>query len=268
MAIDKAIDSTRLNDALKATADKIRSKTGGTNDIQFNMDTGFADAVEAIQVGGGGEDSMWRSILDRTITALDTDKITSLGTSALRDSTKLETVNLPNLASVLGGNTFNGCTVLRSVRVPSLTTLGDFMFVGCSALNDFDFTNVINLGRQTFYSTALVEVVAPNATSMGTTLFSACNSLKKVDFGKTIGISASCFNSCTILDTIILRSNELNTLTVSNAFTGTPFAPGGSGGTVYVPAALIEQYQTATNWSTMYAAGTCNFVAIEGSEYE
>jgi hypothetical protein len=48
----------------------------------------------------------------------------------------------------------------------------------------------------------------------------------------------------------------------------TPFASGGTGGTVYVPQALITEYQNATNWSTLYAGGTCNFVAIEGSEYE
>jgi hypothetical protein len=53
-----------------------------------------------------------------------------------------------------------------------------------------------------------------------------------------------------------------------SAFVSTPFASGGTGGTVYVPAALVETYKTATNWSTLYAAGTCNFVALEGSEYE
>jgi hypothetical protein len=51
-------------------------------------------------------------------------------------------------------------------------------------------------------------------------------------------------------------------------FDGTPFASGGTGGTVYVPQALITEYQNNTNWSALYAQGTCNFVAIEGSEYE
>jgi hypothetical protein len=65
-----------------------------------------------------------------------------------------------------------------------------------------------------------------------------------------------------------MRGATVCPLINTNVFNSTPFAAGKAGGTVYVPQALIEQYQTATNWSTLYAAGTCNFVAIEGSEYE
>ena len=65
-----------------------------------------------------------------------------------------------------------------------------------------------------------------------------------------------------------LRSETVCTLSNVNAFNNTPFASGETGGTVYVPQALIEDYKIATNWSTLYEAGTCNFVAIEGSEYE
>ena len=42
----------------------------------------------------------------------------------------------------------------------------------------------------------------------------------------------------------------------------------GATGTVYVPQALIPTYQAATNWKTLYDAGTVTFAAIEGSEYE
>ena len=81
-------------------------------------------------------------------------------------------------------------------------------------------------------------------------------------------MQTACLNGCTALKTIVLRSAGLCSLVNANALTGTPFASGGTGGTVYVPSALIESYKTATNWSTLYAGGTCNFVAIEGSEYE
>jgi hypothetical protein len=53
-----------------------------------------------------------------------------------------------------------------------------------------------------------------------------------------------------------------------SSFNSTPFATNGTGGTVYVPQALIAQYQQATNWSVLHTAGTCSFAAIEGSEYE
>ena len=39
-------------------------------------------------------------------------------------------------------------------------------------------------------------------------------------------------------------------------------------GRIYVPAALIEQYKTETNWSALYGYGNFEFTAIEGSEYQ
>lgn len=54
MALDKLVDSTKLDAALEATADAIREKTGDTDDIAFDLatETGFAEAVEAIPSGG------------------------------------------------------------------------------------------------------------------------------------------------------------------------------------------------------------------------
>lgn len=52
MAIDKAIDSAVLEANLKAVADAIREK-GGTSDT-LAFPSGFADAIAAIESGGGG----------------------------------------------------------------------------------------------------------------------------------------------------------------------------------------------------------------------
>lgn len=56
MAIDKAVDSARLDGALKASADEIRAKTGDSGKVQFDLDggTGFKAAIAAIEAGGGG----------------------------------------------------------------------------------------------------------------------------------------------------------------------------------------------------------------------
>lgn len=45
MALDKVIDSAKLDGALTATADAIRAKTGGTSKIIWNETTGFSDAI-------------------------------------------------------------------------------------------------------------------------------------------------------------------------------------------------------------------------------
>lgn len=54
MALDKVVDSAKLNGALKATADAIRSKTGSTDSVPFDPSTGFKTTVESMEIGGGG----------------------------------------------------------------------------------------------------------------------------------------------------------------------------------------------------------------------
>lgn len=131
--------------------------------------------------------------------------------------------------------------------------------------------NVVNKIRESaFYGClSLVSVNLPNITTVGSSAFYQCIALTKVDMASLTKIDAGqVFRYCRALTTLILRSQTLCSLASTTSLNGTPFASGGKGGTVYCPASLITQYQQATNWSTLYAAGTCNFVAIEGSEYE
>ena len=51
MAIDKAVDSAKLNGAMTATANAIRTAGGTTGDIAWDQNTGFASAVS--ELGGG-----------------------------------------------------------------------------------------------------------------------------------------------------------------------------------------------------------------------
>lgn len=53
MALDKLVDSAKLDGALKATADAIRAKTGESDPILWDEDTGFADAIDAMLLQTG-----------------------------------------------------------------------------------------------------------------------------------------------------------------------------------------------------------------------
>ena len=53
MAFDKVIDSTQLDSAMTYTANRIRNKTGDTNQIIWDSAKGFGDAVDEISSGGG-----------------------------------------------------------------------------------------------------------------------------------------------------------------------------------------------------------------------
>lgn len=55
MAVDKAIDSAKLNATLAYEANRIRAKTGDSDDLAFDFanEKGFGDAIDAIPTGGG-----------------------------------------------------------------------------------------------------------------------------------------------------------------------------------------------------------------------
>ena len=62
MAFDKVIDSTQLDTAMTYTANRIRNKTGGTDQIAWDSAKGFGDAVDAISSGGGNPFEVFESL--------------------------------------------------------------------------------------------------------------------------------------------------------------------------------------------------------------
>lgn len=62
MAFDKVIDSVQLDSAMTYTANRIRNKTGGTDQIMWDSAKGFGDAVDAISSGGGNPFEAFESL--------------------------------------------------------------------------------------------------------------------------------------------------------------------------------------------------------------
>lgn len=97
-------------------------------------------------------------------------------------------------------------------------------------VTEYQENRISKIGQRAFYNcTALTVVDVPNVT--------------------TIGISA--LGECTALEALILRSDTIVTMENTNALEKTGIATGT--GFVYVPSALVDGYQAATNWS-VYAA--------------
>ena len=209
----------------------------------------MADFVNTIDVLG--DEATAASIISGTITELKDDVIVTIKTDQFYQQNNLTVVDFPNV-SKLGNNAFYDCSKLESANLPNADSLEKYIasgsvFAKCMKLSSVNIRNFTNLGQNFFYG---------------------CKQLAFIDLPKVVNIGNQCFAFCNILSVIILRSETVCTLASANALVLTPFAAGKAGGTVYVPSALITEYQNATNWSTLYAAGTCNFVAIEGSEYE
>lgn len=89
MAFDKVVDSAALDAAMTYTANRIRNKTGGTDQITWDSAKGFGDAVDAISSGGGNPFEMFKFLAsfklstNSTITEFvaDIPNVTSLSRS-------------------------------------------------------------------------------------------------------------------------------------------------------------------------------------------
>lgn len=238
-----ATEISRLQNAKSALATSIGNK-GVTVPSSTKLD-GYAALVDSIQTGGGGGDMSY-------------DELAS-GTKPAGNIILSTTTSIVNYAFY--GKSFD------SIRSDSATSIGQDAFTNCHIAGDVIFPNV-TLATYPFRDCSVGgKVVFSRLTDVGAYFFRNGN-CKVVELGAATSIGQYVFQSNANLTTIIIRTNSVCALSNTNSFAGTPFASGGSGGTIYVPASLITSYQSAANWATVYGWGATTFAAIEGSIYE
>lgn len=191
------------------------------------------------------------------ITSFQSDTVTSLENTDsyaqyFLKATSLASVSMPNVNSQIGVGSFQVCSALETVNIPNGLLGRVNIFNGCSSLREAVFSKTPNVANSVFLN---------------------CTSLAKADLGSsditTAGtIAAKAFSGCRSLNVLILRKGVAYGLDNINAFENTPFASGGTGGTLYVPNSLISSYQAITNWATILGYSNNSIQAIEGSIYE
>lgn len=188
------------------------------------------------------------------ITSISSESLTKGYNNLFYNCSSLEYVNLPNInapSSNAASSWFEGCVKLESIKLPSLTSIWNYFFNGCVKLK---------------------TVVLPKLNNSRSNNFNNCTALKSIDIGNKdqngMSLTANYWKGLAALDTVILRYKTICGLSDISVFANTPFASGGSGGTLYVPSELLETYQAASNWSTILGYENNNIVAIEGSVYE
>jgi len=273
MAVDKLVDSTQLNADLTSVANAIRAK-GGTS-AQMAFPNGFVSAVGAIPTGGG------YTLNDFAESNFGTGKITFNGTHLKPfmffkseisefESDTVTSLYDTNSESNSGQGVFQNCTRITRLSMPNLDNSGSggYQFAGCTSLIDLHVPNA-SIGQHFVDGcTSLITFVNTKSTTTNNSDFANCTSLQSVDL-HIIRVRQNCFLRDTALTILILRhSDAIASLYNIAAFNGTPFASGGSGGTLYVPQALVANYQAATNWSTILGYPNNQILPIEGSIYE
>ena len=241
---DKVIVS---REKLVAIADAVREKTGGTDELTLD------------EVAGAIEGGLFDELVTRTVNGVyKNSRITKIGGYAFYGCTELTGVDTPNVSTLaqgafnssgiieadfplvekMTGSPFNSCMQLKTVKMAKLGEMTGSMFQDCRAL---------------------VNVDLPVAVAVNNSSFNRCYALEKLVFPSVIVITSGAFQNCKSLKALVLLKNRVCELRADpfagcNHFLGTvdaTYNPEGlKDGYVYVPAALIDQYKVAANWST------------------
>ena len=209
------------------------------------------------------------------LTNVSLPSVTDMGSSVFQDCNNLTSVSLPSLKT-LDNYAFENCSNLTSVSLPSATRIGQFAISKCHSLESISLPNVTTVAGASFcynkklaiidmpnlktiedayryYDStgafhnceSLVNVSLPSVTSIGSYAFRRCDKLTSVSLPSATSIAGYAFNSCSSLTTMYIGTKSDKVCTLSSA-TAIP----ANVTNIYVPAALIDSYKTATNWSS------------------
>ena len=163
--------------AFAATAEAASSLTSTIDGIKYEFDGGNKTATI---IGFDERTLSARSIyVDKLLWSADEYAVTSVGASALNRCQILESVSLPNVASV-GQNAFS-YSQLTSVLLPNATTIEQEAFYKCLNLKEVSLPNATTIGAGVFGGcSSLTMVLLPNVTSFGRLAFSGCSALESL----------------------------------------------------------------------------------------
>lgn len=187
----------------------------------------------------------------------------------------------PNTVNVECGNQQFRGTRITQITDASFVGFNGASFVPYSAFQEMKLLTTVDTavlwnfkgyGSCFMNDSALARISIQNAygdTASG--VCQGCNALEYADLGSINKMQGNAFRQNYKLQTLILRNTAVVNLNVApaTAFYQTPFLGYNSlTADLYVPQALISDYQNATNWSTLLSNGYTTIHAIEGSEYE
>ena len=263
MAVDKLVDSTQLDADLTSVANAIRAKSGGSSQLAFP--SGFVSEIGSIQTGGGGAS---------TVDILQGDAPS--GAVSFK-----ATKNIPGFA-IAGRTGMTGLTI----------DLSDDYSIGRSGITDNSALQTVHLtypnnGNSLFVNYSITNcsalqtvVIAGQIKQLDQNAVRGNSNLTAVDITSIAGeygtyLKSNAFYG-TKLNKLILRQPTLVPLSGVNVFSSSPFASGGTGGTIYIPKSLYDHlgdgtandYKAATNWATIDGYGTITWAKIEGSAYD
>ena len=177
--------------------------------------------------------------------------ITSIGYSAFYSCYSLASITIPNGITSIGNSAFYSCYSLASITIPNgVTNIVDSAFGNCRSLASITIPNgITSIGDSAFDNCySLASITMPNGiTSVGDSAFNNCYSLASITMPNGItSVGDSAFKNCRgVAFYDFTACTTVPTLASTTAFTGIP-----ADCQIRVPAALVDAWKAATNWST------------------
>lgn len=173
-----------------------------------------------------------------------------IGTRTCQQCTSLEVVSIPNDIETSNNYAFSGCGKLKNITFPqSIKSFGGESVYGCYNLKRLIIPEGVTVLSNVFSKCwGLKDVVLPESlTSLSSSTFYNCYGLPSIRIPKSVtSIGSSVFGYCGALKVCDFSQHEsVPTLSSTNAFTGIP-----ADCEIRVPAALVDEWKAATNWST------------------
>ena len=121
-------------------------------------------------------------------------------------NTEIFYINDPSATSI-GQYAFYNCTALQSVNLPLVTSIGTQAFQYCSALQSISLPAATSIGDYAFaYCDALQSISLPAVTYIGTLALVSCHALQSVNLPAVTSIGQYAFYNCYAFQSISLPS--------------------------------------------------------------
>ena len=178
------------------------------------------------------------------------DGVTSIGKYAFGACSSLSNITIPDGVTSIGDGVFNNCSSLSNITIPDgVTSIGSGVFSNCYSLPHITIHDgVTSIGSSVFGNCySLSNITIPDGvTSIGSGVFSNCYSLPHITIPDGVtSIGSNAFKNCYSMKYYDFTAlTAIPTLSNTNAFMSIP-----ADCEIRVPAALADEWKTATNWA-------------------
>ena len=165
--------------------------------------------------------------------------------TALQNCLLLETITPATLQSISSCGSMPKCYNLKTIIMPSLSRVGNSMFMDDYSLSYASFENASMVQTSAFYHCiSLSNLYLPSVKEIQTYAFGYCLELSSLDLPSLTKLSSMAFYGCINLTAVTIGGASVATL--GGALFSTEI---NSKFTIYVPDSLVESYKTSTNWA-------------------